>query len=53
MGILFARGLTRQYAKDIPKTPTNEDRLREFRGKAKVELCNSWRWKWHKTTRSN
>lgn len=48
MSILFAKRMTRQYAKDIPRTPTNEDRLRQYRQRAAAETGNARRWKWHK-----
>ena len=44
--ILFARNL-KQHSTP-PPTPTNEDRLREFRKAAPVTLANSTRWKWHR-----
>ena len=46
MNILFARHL-KQHSTP-PPTPTNEDRLREFRKAAPVTLANSARWKWHR-----
>lgn len=47
MGVLFARNLRHQGAKDIPQTPTNADRVRAYRAVAPVELANERRWKWH------
>ena len=44
--ILFARNLKQNSTP--PPTPTNEDRLREFRKAAPVTLANSARWKWHR-----
>ena len=46
MNILFARNLKQNSTP--PPTPTNEDRLREFRKAAPVTLANSARWKWHR-----
>ena len=46
MNILFARNLTPGHPP--PPTPTNEDRLREYRQAAPVTLANSARWKWHR-----
>jgi len=46
MNILFARNLKQNSTP--PPTPTNEDRLREFRRAAPVTLANSARWKWHR-----
>lgn len=46
MNILFARNLKQNSTP--PPTPTNEDRLREFRKAAPVTLANSNRWKWHR-----
>lgn len=48
MGILFAKRLKHQGGNDIPSTPSNEDRLREYRQRAKPELGNSRKWAWHK-----
>ena len=44
--ILFARNLKQGHTP--PPTPTNEERLREFRKAAPVTLANSARWKWHR-----
>ena len=46
MSILFARHL--KQSSTPPPTPTNEDRLREYRNAAPVTLGNSTRWKWHR-----
>ena len=46
MNILFARNLKQHHTP--PPTPTNEERLREFRKAAPVTLANSARWKWHR-----
>lgn len=43
---LFARKL-REKNQTPPHTPTNEDRLREYRMKAPVRMGNGWRWQWH------
>lgn len=48
MGILFAKRMKHQGKTGIPRTPTNEDRLREYRQRAKQELGNSRKWAWHK-----
>lgn len=40
MNLFFATHLRRQYAHDVPSTPTNEDRLRAFRREAPVTLGN-------------
>lgn len=48
MGIIFAKRLRRQHARDIPRTPTNEDRLREYRQRSNPQLGNSRKWAWHR-----
>jgi len=47
MGVLFARGMRRQHARDIPPTPTNAERVRAYRALAPVELGNGRQWAWH------
>lgn len=46
MNILFARHLKQHHVP--PPTPTNADRLRDYRQAAPVVLANGKRWKWHR-----
>lgn len=47
MGVLFARRLRHQGARDVPPTPTNAERVQAFRAMAPVTLANDRQWKWH------
>ncbi len=49
MNIFFARNLKSGKHHTPPPTPTNADRLREYRQAAPVVLANGKRWKWHRT----
>lgn len=44
-GIFFARRLQQHHP--VPRTPTNEERIRAYRARAPVALGNGWQWKWH------
>lgn len=45
MNVLFAWRLQPHHP--IPRTPTNEERIRAYRALAPVELSNGRRWKWY------
>ena len=45
---IFSRHHREPGAWDIPRTPTNEERLREFRKAAPVVVANGKTWKWHR-----
>lgn len=45
--VLFAKRLNRPGAWDIPRTPTNEERLQAFRAVAPPVIGNGWAWKFH------
>lgn len=50
MSILFARNLKQNSTP--PPTPTNEDRLRQYRQAAPVTLANSAPRKWHRRSKA-
>ena len=52
MAILFARRM-KSKSDPVPGTPTNEERLKDFRQRATTILGNGWRWAWHSWHRKN